>query len=231
MRLDAVTIGTWKNLKDFSLKFDEQSPYTVLVGENGAGKSNLIEALTLIFRNLDLDLPAPFAYKLKYRCRGKDNCVTADADRIPKIEILDAALNTYVEIPKRRFMEEDAAGKPIFRPAFVFGYYSGPSDRLASLYEEHRRRYYRLIIQPQAKRAAKPVESNSLRRLFYAQTLHGQFALLAFFMNPEDGTGAEDREFLREHMQIDGLECLVRAQTPTLVDQWQEGRRPALLES
>lgn len=60
MRRDAVRIGTFKNLQDLSVDFDEGSPYTVLVGENGAGKSNLIEALALIFRNLDLDVEAPF---------------------------------------------------------------------------------------------------------------------------------------------------------------------------
>jgi predicted ATPase len=211
MRLDAVTIGDWKNLKEFSVDFDEDSPYTVLVGENGAGKSNLIEALTLIFRNLDLDLPAPFSYDLKYRCRGHNIRVTAEADRVPKFALRDDEQNTYIDIPKRRFMELDEAGRPQFRPAFVFGYYSGPSDRLATLYEEHRRRYYRQIIKPQAKRNAAPVDSNALRRLFYAQTLHGQFALLAFFMDPENGTGEEDRQFLRDHLQIDGLDSVLFA--------------------
>ncbi|MBS0220800.1 MAG: AAA family ATPase [Proteobacteria bacterium] len=211
MRLDAVTIGAWKNLKDFSVDFDEGSPYTVLVGENGAGKSNLIEALTLIFRNLDLDLPAPFAYELKYTCRGHGIRVVAEADRVPTFAILDAAAKVYRDIAKRRFMEADNAGKPLFRPAFVFGYYSGPSDRLASLYEEHRRRYYRQIIKPQASRGATPLDSNALRRLFYAQTLHGQFALLAFFMNSENGAGEDDRQFLRDHLQIDGLDSVLFA--------------------
>jgi predicted ATP-binding protein involved in virulence len=72
MRLDEVTIGEFKNLRDLSVDFDESSSYTVLVGENGAGKSNLIEALSLIFRNLDLDLEAPFSYHLKYQCREYD---------------------------------------------------------------------------------------------------------------------------------------------------------------
>ncbi|RWX74858.1 hypothetical protein EPK99_23495 [Neorhizobium lilium] len=211
MRLDKVTIGDWKNLKDFHVDFDEESPYTVLVGENGAGKSNLIEALTLIFRNLDLDLPAPFDYQLQYRCRAQSIRVVAGADGGLRFELLDQENGSFKEISKRRFMEVDAAGKPLFRPAFVFGYYSGPSDRLASLYEEHRRRYYRLIIQPQSKRDAKPVDSNALRRLFYAQTLHGQFALLAFFMDQENGAGAEDREFLREHLQIEGLDSVLFA--------------------
>jgi hypothetical protein len=211
MRLDTVTIGAFKNLRDLCVNFDELSPYTVLVGQNGAGKSNLIEALTLIFRNLDLNLPAPFAYELSYRCRSQNIRVLAEENRVPKFKVLDPEQNSYKEIPKSRFMELDKAGKPLFRPAFVFGYYSGPSDRLASLYDEHRRRYYSQIIKPQAKRAAGPVDSNALRRLFYAQTLHGQFALLAFFMHPENSAGAEDRAFLREHLQIDGLDSVLFA--------------------
>lgn len=71
-------------------------------------------------------------------------------------------------------------------------------------------RFYRLIIKPKAQREKKRVGSNALRRLFYAQTLHGQFALLAFFMDPSKGAEA-DREFLREHLQIEGLDSVLFA--------------------
>ena len=60
MRLDEVRIGSFENLRDLHVDFDEESPYSVLVGENGAEKSNLIEGLALIFRNLDLGVEAPF---------------------------------------------------------------------------------------------------------------------------------------------------------------------------
>src|ERR1700730_13580956 len=83
MRLDEVTIGEFKNLRDLHVDFDESSSYTVLVGENGAGKSNLIEALSLIFRNLDLDQEAQFTYHIKYRCRDHDIEVRAQADQYP----------------------------------------------------------------------------------------------------------------------------------------------------
>ncbi len=56
MRLDKLRIGQFKNLRDVHIDFDETSPYTVLVGGNGSGKSNLIEAIAWIFRNLDLVL-------------------------------------------------------------------------------------------------------------------------------------------------------------------------------
>ncbi len=185
MRLDEITIQEFKNLRDFSLKFEETSPYTVLVGENGSGKSNLIEALTFIFRNLDLDIEAPFGYRLKYRCRGNDVEITAEQGAFPEFKVRHPGSSEYRTLRRRQFMAADENDRPLYRPAFVFGYYSGPSDRLADLYERHRERYYRFIIKPASKR--KAIASNALRRLFYAQTHHGQFALLAFFVQTQAG--------------------------------------------
>jgi predicted ATPase len=210
MRLDEVTIGEFKNLRDLHVDFDETSPYTVLVGENGAGKSNLIEALTYIFRNLDLELDAPFDYHLRYRCRGHDVEIRAKNSAAPQFWVRRAGDSEFAEMPKKRFMELDERDRPLYRPAFVFGYYSGPSDRLALLYERHRERYYTWIIKPRSQRKLRAVSSNARRRLFYAQNLHGQFALLAFYMGRTEGDD-DDRAFLREHLQIDGLDSVLFA--------------------
>jgi predicted ATPase len=210
MRLDEVTIGEFKNLRDLHVDFNEGSPYTVLVGENGSGKSNLIEALSLIFRNLDLEVEAPFSYHLKYKCREYDVEVRATADHYPEFWTKPHSETEYRELARRRFMSEDGDGRPLYRPAFVFGYYSGPSDRLASIFERHRERYYSWIIKSPAQRGKALPDPNSLRRLFYAQNLHGQFALIAFFMEVATGPN-DDRTFLREHLQIDGLDSVLFA--------------------
>src|SRR5262245_9224579 len=123
MRLDEVTIGRYKNLRDLFVNFDENSPYTVLVGENGSGKSNLLEALAKIFRNLDLNLTAPFDYSIKYQIRGYDIGVRARGDAFPTFRVRSSGTGEYTEITRRRFMTEDERG-PVYRPAFVFGYYS-----------------------------------------------------------------------------------------------------------
>ena len=211
MRLDELNIGEFKNLRNLYIDFDSESPYTVLVGENGSGKSNLIEALSLIFRNLDLELEAPFAYQLKYSCRGRDVEIKAENGQVPRFWTRSPGTEEYREISRKNFMSEDSEGSPIYRPAFVFGYYSGPSDRLASLYERHRERYYNWIIKSRAQRGGIDIaDPNSLRRLFYAQTLHGQFALLAFFMEPHTGSH-DDRAFLQEHLQISELDSVLFA--------------------
>ena len=209
MRLVSVTIEDFKNLKGLTVNFDETSPYTVLVGENGAGKSNFIEALSIIFRDLDLDVPSTLSYELTYECRDHRMRIVAEANQSPRFWILDAAANTYESISKKEYMRTDPDGQPIYRPAFVFGYYSGPSDRLADVFERHRERFYNAIIKPPAaRRGVAAVDPNLLRRLFYAQTLQGQFALLAFFMS-SDELGADDRQFIRNELQISGLDSVL----------------------
>lgn len=49
MRLDKVYIDGFKNLKQLTADFDESRLTTVVIGQNGAGKSNLIEAIISIF--------------------------------------------------------------------------------------------------------------------------------------------------------------------------------------
>jgi predicted ATPase len=208
MRLNEVYIRNFKNLQDLRVDFDEESPYTVLVGENGAGKSNLLEALTLIFRQLDLGRPAPFDYQLRYRCRDYDVKIEATSESWPTVRAQAPGEKNYRRLSRKEFEQEDERG-PLYRPAFVFGYYSGPTDRLAALYQPHRERFYDFIIKARDQRRSA-INPNILRRLFYAETLHGQFALLAFFMEPEsDDNGG--RAFLREQLQIEGLDSVLFA--------------------
>src|ERR1700730_1351331 len=104
MRLHEATVGEFKNLHNFHIDFDHESPYTVLVGENGAGKSNLIEALTIIFRNLDLNSKAAFDFEIEYQCRDWDIKVQAQKDQAPQFWKRDVGTEDYADLPGRRFM-------------------------------------------------------------------------------------------------------------------------------
>jgi predicted ATPase len=114
MRLLSLEIEAFKNLRKLALTFDPTSPYTVFVGENGTGKSNLIEAITKIFRNLDLDLPAPFTYTIVYRCRDRDIRVIASAGSSPRVWVRDEDTSQFVRLSKRLFMSEDLSGRPLY---------------------------------------------------------------------------------------------------------------------
>jgi predicted ATPase len=190
MRLDKLTIHNFKNLQDFSIDFDEESLTTVLVGQNGTGKSNLLEALVMIFRDLDLHSPPPFAYRLSYLCRGRAIEIDADPTRtrdVVKITV-DKEPITYT-----RFVRQ---AERQCLPHNVFGYYSGVNDRLESHFETHQEKFYRALLQG---------DDQALRPLFYARLVHSQFVLLSFFTQDESDT----TEFLSEYLGIEGLESVL----------------------
>ena len=70
MRIDTVYIEEFKNLKDFRIDLDATKMHTVLLGQNAAGKSNLLEALVIIFRDLDLEEQTSFNYTIEYECKN-----------------------------------------------------------------------------------------------------------------------------------------------------------------
>lgn len=91
MRLDYLKIGSakdspthqFKNLKDVCIDFNEDQSITVVIGWNGTGKSNVLEALAIIFRDLIRKEKIPaFAFELKYEIGSGINkkYVTIQAD-------------------------------------------------------------------------------------------------------------------------------------------------------
>jgi recombinational DNA repair ATPase RecF len=60
VRLRSLRIERFKNLRAFEIVFTDAFT-NVLVGPNGTGKSNVLEALIVIFRDLDLGAPPAFA--------------------------------------------------------------------------------------------------------------------------------------------------------------------------
>ncbi|MBN1663992.1 MAG: AAA family ATPase [Deltaproteobacteria bacterium] len=182
----------FKNLIDFKIDFDEASPMTVLVGRNGTGKSNILEALTIIFRDLDLEVPTPpFSYELEYTCRGHRIIVDAELTRTArKVQIsVDGALLTG-----KTFTEN----KRTYLPNYVFGYYSGPSNRMQEHFLKHQDRFYTGLINADGK-------DLPLRPLFFAQHIHSQFVLLAFFLEQDQ----EALQFLKDQLGITGLDSVL----------------------
>ncbi len=52
MRLQSLYIKEYKNIKDQSFDFSGNTGYIALIGLNGSGKSNLLEAISMIFDDL-----------------------------------------------------------------------------------------------------------------------------------------------------------------------------------
>lgn len=210
MRLNSLKIDHFKNLIDFAMDFDKacEEPVTVLLGRNGSGKSNVFEALIIIFRDLIKGRPTEdFGYDLRYTLRGGSISVRVSnpaaasnqAKNFPspglaagreKERITSFSFTVTEDGRERRVAKKDIRA---FLPRYVVTYYSGVSNRM----EHH-------FFAPQLEFRNELLEGNviPLRPLFYAKPIHSHFALLAFFM-------AEDPEvtqFLSDYPWIEGLE-------------------------
>lgn len=87
MKVDKLHIRSrFKNLENVTVDFDKDHLMTVVVGRNGSGKSNVLEALVAIFRNLDLGEVPPFSYELVYRL-GEPHKPKQPSDRWLEITI------------------------------------------------------------------------------------------------------------------------------------------------
>ncbi|TKC04864.1 AAA family ATPase [Pedobacter frigoris] len=191
MRIDSLYIKAFKNLEQITIVFDQTELYTILLGQNATGKSNLLEAIIQIFKYLDLERAHPnrkFDYDIKYELRGNNIHVK---NQNTKYEI---SLNGQIIKTKDFF-----ANKDIYLPKHVFTYYSGISDKLKDNFTEHLKRYYLTIIDPKAI----ILDITEIRRLFYAENIHSNFVLLAFYSFLE--IEAQSKEFLNEILGIEGF--------------------------
>ncbi|EJU9838043.1 AAA family ATPase [Vibrio parahaemolyticus] len=210
MKIDYLHIRSgFKNVEDLEIDFDNKQLLTVLIGRNGSGKSNVIEALVRIFRALDLgDEPAPFSYKLRYSLgSSSDRLIEVEASpeygstpiQQHKIQVSILDESGQYSLPESISLSKvtrDKEGNSDYLPKHLFAYYSGPSDRLEDLFKPHRTKFYNQLLKNQVK-----IE-DEVRPLFYAKPFHSQFVLLAFFLNQQKGVG---REFLQDQLGIESF--------------------------
>ncbi|MDH7451840.1 AAA family ATPase [Luteimonas composti] len=229
MRLDKLTIGSdkdspkhqFKNLKNVTIDFDQGHWVTVVIGWNGTGKSNVLEALAIIFRDLIAKNRSPaFAFQLTYRMGVGESLrhihIDADPDRKEAFRIhvatdaqasgegrLTSPIESEAQVPALRgqairltaFLN---AGDE-YLPRYVFSYYSGESPRMHEVFRPYLENYDSKL---------RNGEDPGLKRLFYAMPVHSQFVLLAFLIQQSEVV----RAFLDNHLGLDpdeGIESVL----------------------
>lgn len=211
MRIDWLWLEEYKNLKDLTIDFDQEHLITVLIGRNGTGKSNVLEALTVIFRDLLMEedrlgkksFPS-LKYRIAYEIRERWVFIDADPDRkIPyQAKTISKAEQPAPYDPSTEF--KDLAGEEISRsrlmgetsehlPKFLFGYYSGQSDRMEGVFRKYADRYNRKMY------SEKTSDDPGTARMFYALPVHSNFVLLSFITNNEKLTN----DFLHEQLGLE----------------------------
>lgn len=219
MQLRYLEIPRFRNLHQVAINFAsstfptpsataEGTPNVIrshaLIGQNGTGKSNLIEALITIFRDVDLARDASLDYTLEYEIRGHLVRILADSAKQNRPFVwVDGQSQSQGYLLKNREL----------LPSHVFAYYSGRNERIEALFQEHQRRFnqrqeittdevlpeqllnnftaseadIRALEETKRRREARLKLSGDdrLRRLFYCRGGHSQLVLLACLLSDD----------------------------------------------
>ena len=163
MKLKSLYIQKYKNLAPITINFESGNGLAMLVGNNGSGKSNVLEAISGIFHDLFKGKDSrkiKCDYKLQYTL-NEINCV---------IEQTNGFLRCYGPKFKRReyFIKENA-------PHNIIGLYSGEENRLwTSFYETYYKSYIKRI---------KTNRHQERMRLMFINKYYWNVALLTLFLS------------------------------------------------
>jgi predicted ATPase len=210
MRIDWLWLDNYKNLSDLTINFSQDHLITVLIGRNGTGKSNVLEALTIIFRDLLMAERIPsFKYRIAYEIRDRWVFVDADPDRKSPYRAKTISKDDQPEPYPVGALFEDLKGELISRtklvgedsmylPRFLFGYYSGESERMREVFRKYLKSYDDKLI--------KNLDPG-LKRMFFAEPVHSNFVLLSFIVNNK----AQTDEFLQKQLGLEegGIESVL----------------------
>lgn len=160
MQLLCIRIPAFRNLRELDISFETHlqpiasasadAPHKpirshALIGQNGTGKSNLIEALITIFRDIDLDREAAFDYTLEYSIRGHAVRIEADTAKQKRPYVwVDGDRVSQEYLTKNDPPDKDPPDYrrgPRLLPTHIFAYYSGRNERIEALFQEHQRRF------------------------------------------------------------------------------------------
>ena len=133
MQLKSLWIKDYKNLKDFSLDFEKGNGLSILIGNNGSGKSNVIEAISGIFADWHNILSPSFNtdYRIEYELDGKD------------IILERTDYKHYANGVALRDLTENS-----FLPSNVIALYSGEDSRLFdNFYSQRHNSYFKDVCK------------------------------------------------------------------------------------
>lgn len=200
-RLQYLKIENYKNIKCIEFDFSNKDGITVLIGNNGCGKSNVLEALSSIFAGLYQNrLHKPdFDYVIRYIIN--DNAV--------EISLLNG---TYtISVNDKPFNKTDFSKHKDFLPKNVIACYSGESQRL---WEKYYWPYYSNYISAIKKSATIPELP-----MIYINRYNIEIALLTlFFYNFDD---FEDvRTFCTDTLKIKRVQDITLHYNAQKIKEW-----------
>ncbi len=197
MKLKHLIVKGYKNLTDFEIDFQNRDGVTLLIGNNGSGKSNLIEAISSIFLGLykhsSRDRKPDFEYKIEYVLRNKEISIALNSRNTYSFKV-DG--NTIL---KRDFIN----GLDDYLPSQVIACYSGEDDRLWSYFFQYP--YFDWI------NAIKGggLQSVPSQKLQFINKYYWNIALLSYLFIKDEPGFDSIKEFIEEDLGITQVDKIV----------------------
>ncbi|MFM7529103.1 MAG: AAA family ATPase [Nodosilinea sp.] len=205
-RLIELWLEDFKNLTDYTVCFDPSHSIDIVLGWNGTGKSNLFEALVIIFRDLHrwsdknqwTQNPMK-GYRLRYEMNGRTIEVSWKPGEMKRPKL---RMETPQDDEEKSLKSESLTREQLPLPRFIFGYYSGPTNRLAEHFLPMKQDHYNRLLKATSDDPVTLTNLLEQRRFFCAENHHAKYVLLAF-CHKED---ADISRFLEDRLRITGFE-------------------------
>lgn len=117
MKIQYLYIDGYKNLHNLEFQFEKELTVASIIGNNGSGKSNVLEALTILFAAKYNNQPVPFTYEIHYNVEENEFFLSNKEG--------DTFLKNNKKVNK--------ADQKKCLPRGLFLYYCGETDRLKNL--------------------------------------------------------------------------------------------------
>lgn len=185
MQLVSLWVKDFKNLKDFTINFENQENLSIIIGNNGSGKSNILEAISAIFAELYGSASHIDNYNLKYKINGHFTEIKKITESVPQrnqiIFIVDGTVYS------KKYLTNNSLA-----PSRIVALYSGEETRLY-------KRYYEVFTKKYLRDFSKLLSpSNSM---IYIDRSYWNIALLALIFSAESGN-EDHKNFLENELHI-----------------------------
>lgn len=217
MQIKRIWISKYKNLKDVTFEF-QSDLVSLLIGNNGLGKSNLIEALLQIFIDLKgfenenqmIEWEGDFfQFELHFFNELNEIKISLrefEAGKLePRFEVRPISADNQYPFIGLSFNEFKKVRTNLL-PEHIIGYYSGENKRLHGIAEIYKNQEIKRLLRL-ARQSNQRVFDESIRSIFITESNHSALILLTVCLFGNRGKEySHFSKLIKDYIGIESIE-------------------------